>query len=1273
MLPRPILALLFVCVVLPVHADTFTLVSSGNWSSTAIWNQNGGPASRSPGSAAGTFDTVTMNLPGFDVDVDVALVEGVALSALCPGGTCTVDVTSGTLKLTGGGTLGGAATINIASSGTLELIGSTSIGSGGGSPAVNNAGTVRKEISWDVVPIAVPFHNSGTVSITAGMIEFLAGGTHTGQFLLAAPEGPELAFDGAHTFLPPSSLSGTGSISVTGTATLQGICNVDVLNVAGTVQLDGATPVAVKALGLFPLGRLEGTANVVVSGPLLSYWSSGDVAGSGTVTFQSGSELELWAPTNPIVISGRQVVLNGDAVVFGSANAIELQNGASITNNGNLDIDGIAEFAAGAGGGSFVNNGAFTITNGIPPWSVDTTNTGLADFIGGGLDSTAHYVQTGGETRLGYLASPFPIRIEGGSLTGNGFIAGHLVNDSVVVPTGAIGIEGDYTQTSSGTLEIELRGADQPHDYDRIDLSGTATLGGTIDVTLIDGYIPENGDVFRIIGDAFGNYSDEARTGTFATENLPAGLESRYLPNAYELRASPPKFANLSVTQTNSGTLANGQTATFTVAVHNAGPDAADGVILTAVTNGTVISANPAQGSCGGTNPITCQLGTLASGVTIAVTVQVRANASGALSHNVAVGSSAQDAFPSNNTDSSTLLVTAAADVSITISGPATAQGGELVTYTTVITNHGPDAAANVTVNNPLPPHLSFNTNSGGCTTAFPCSLGTLNASATTTITSLYVVNGSISGNVITNAATVSSPTFDPNSANNSAAAVTAGSCAGFTPSNLSPNGGNAPRAGKLSWDYVPGALYEVFLGPAGQGCSTFAGTSTDGELFYSGLNDGAYEWRVQATFGACETVSSACTTFNVAQSDLDFAISLVAGGVPIPGGEIVVAMVVDANFHMSEQPAFVARLTVPQGLEPMGSCNDGQSHYDPATRVITWNGRLDNPVLAQQSCPLWFRTGPSLPPGSSFTLNATLTMSTADANTSNNSATHTAAVAAAADLIVESTADVQRFKPGTNITYSIRVANTGPNDAPDVTIVDDLSAHETFLSFEQLSGPAMVLDASTDRTIRRRIPLLPAGGEATFRLVTRATPATGAADLFNRVTVASAILDLADGNNEKVVFTQAGPNADLASTSRRMESSSTELVPITISISNDGPDTVNNVVVHNAIIENGGQYDLVENVHYVSATPSQGTCSAPEIRQVFATPMPPPYWSLDCTLGTFAPGGKATIAILIEREPRSGSFRHTSFASPAQNDPNRANNGSHIDVSASRTRAVRK
>ena len=108
------------------------------------------------------------------------------------------------------------------------------------------------------------------------------------------------------------------------------------------------------------------------------------------------------------------------------------------------------------------------------------------------------------------------------------------------------------------------------------------------------------------------------------------------------------------------------------------------------------------------------------------------------------------------------------ADLEVVISPPAIAQPGTRIAYTVAVTNHGPDAANNVQLTSTTPAGLTFAGNSGDCTSAYPCTLGSLASGATRIVTTNLCVPHVYSGaNPITLTASASSAAFDSVAANN--------------------------------------------------------------------------------------------------------------------------------------------------------------------------------------------------------------------------------------------------------------------------------------------------------------------------------------------------------------------------------------------------------------------------------------------------------------------------------------------------------------------------
>ena len=96
-----------------------------------------------------------------------------------------------------------------------------------------------------------------------------------------------------------------------------------------------------------------------------------------------------------------------------------------------------------------------------------------------------------------------------------------MVNSGQIELTSLLTIQGNYTQTAQGTLNIAIGGTTAGTDYGQLNVTGLVTLDGTLNVALTNGYLPNAGDSFQVL--LFGSVS-----GDFAAENglnLGSGLQ----------------------------------------------------------------------------------------------------------------------------------------------------------------------------------------------------------------------------------------------------------------------------------------------------------------------------------------------------------------------------------------------------------------------------------------------------------------------------------------------------------------------------------------------------------------------------------------------------------------------------------------------------------------------------------------------------------------------------------------------------------------------------
>ena len=204
----------------------------------------------------------------------------------------------------------------------------------------------------------------------------------------------------------------------------------------------------------------------------------------------------------------------------------------------------------------------------------------------------------------------------------------------------------------------------------------------------------------------------------------------------------------------------------YTLTAHNAGPNDATGVTIhdSLPAGLDFIDASPGCDNQSGT--VTCDLGTLASGDSVSVTIDARTTAAlaGTVVGNLAtVSGNELDPNPANNQATATITVQPLVDLRLTkaVSNPSPPAGGP-VTYTLSLVNNGPSPATGVTITDPLPNGLSFvsaDPSQGSCSHAgqtVTCQLGTVAAGGSAVVMITADVAGSAAGATLQNTATAS-------------------------------------------------------------------------------------------------------------------------------------------------------------------------------------------------------------------------------------------------------------------------------------------------------------------------------------------------------------------------------------------------------------------------------------------------------------------------------------------------------------------------------------
>lgn len=214
----------------------------------------------------------------------------------------------------------------------------------------------------------------------------------------------------------------------------------------------------------------------------------------------------------------------------------------------------------------------------------------------------------------------------------------------------------------------------------------------------------------------------------------------------------------------------------YTLTVTNGGPNQATNVVLTDALPAGVTFQAATPGCSHSTGTVTCNLGNIPNMNQQAVTITVKPTTVGTLVNTAEVTSTEPDLNPADNTATASTNVSPVADLRLTKSDstdPVIA-GNNLV-YTLNVTNDGPSRATNVTLVDSLPAGVTFSSASAGCNNSngtVTCDLGDMNSGTNKQVTINVKVKSSTTTQ-LSNTASVSSDTHDPNTANNSETELT--------------------------------------------------------------------------------------------------------------------------------------------------------------------------------------------------------------------------------------------------------------------------------------------------------------------------------------------------------------------------------------------------------------------------------------------------------------------------------------------------------------------
>jgi hypothetical protein len=511
-----------------VEADTGTLelnLTGGGYISNATFIVGSGA----------TIDLITNN---YNMEIEGALTGTGGGTVLMSAGTLSSSYTTtfnfpGAMFQWAGGKLGDSYANNVSNINTMTVSGPVGIvgsfGNDGTMIQSGNGGINSGNIFYNYTNAVYDMQNDGGLSIgniyNYGLLE-KTGGTNTSviydNFFNYGPAGAvsvsaaTMAFTGVNNFFTNT------WFAISSNATLVFAPG----NANYPVEMEGAASASGGGTMVLSNGILTSDYPATLNFPgSMFQWLGGKIgSGSNPSTLTNIGVINVAAP---VAISG--ALANSGAMIQSGAGSIgagsDFYNGSggvyNIQNDSGLSI------------GNIYNHGLFEKTSGT------NTSTILGNFNDWGsiqapsgtlLFSNGTFTLNAGTFNLSSsLLCQSSIQENGGTITGVGAMGNPgdvsmTVSGGVLAPGnpfGTLSFLGHYgfSMSSPASFSVVLGGSNQ---FGQLQVpNASATVAGTLNVTLANGYAPAIGTQFQIV-------STGSRGGTFSTLNVPQGISVTY-------------------------------------------------------------------------------------------------------------------------------------------------------------------------------------------------------------------------------------------------------------------------------------------------------------------------------------------------------------------------------------------------------------------------------------------------------------------------------------------------------------------------------------------------------------------------------------------------------------------------------------------------------------------------------------------------------------------------------------------------------------------------
>jgi uncharacterized repeat protein (TIGR01451 family) len=726
--------------------------------------------------------------------------------------------------------------------------------------------------------------------------------------------------------------------------------------------------------------------------------------------------------------------------------------------------------------------------------------------------------------------------------------------------------------------------------------------------------------------------SPQARGVLTNTAEVTANELDRSWPNNSTQQTQPTIKADTEIVALGDPASVAGAPITYTLVITNKGPSEATGV---RVTNTLPLSVSFSQampmGACsGGGRVVTCDLGIMNRDVVSTVTIvgQVAPGVLGIITNTSRVSSLETDVNPANNWFTKTTNITTIANLSVSKrANPSTTIAGAGLTYTIMLTNSGPSDAHQIVLTDTLTGAGNFVSASSICTptaNVVVCRLDLANAS-TSTLTATVAVNPSAREALTNTVYVTSSIDYDLNLGDNTFTlttpvatladlwgikvgtplTVTAGGLLTYTIAVT--NSGPSTARGVVLTDALPYSVtYNAMLQSTGWTYSQTGSAITFTLSSDLGPGHGAFvSFRASVDSLARGTRTNTARVFSVepdpdgsnntlatttvitASADLEVAKTDWPN--PATAGATMLYTLVVTNHGPNTSVGVVLTDNVPMSMTAVSFLQGSCSGLHP----VVCN--LGNLAINQTATTIISGTLDPLARGA-LTNTANVAGSEFDSNTSNNSVTITTDVTVTTDLTIAKSESSDPVYAGEQLTYTLRITDTGPSGALNVLVTDTLPVTVTYASASDgcsLSGPVTVICSLPN--------LLPAQTHEFTIAVTVPASTTPGTILTNIAQVSTSDPETNPSNNTHSITTAVQRRADL----EIVKSDSPDpvaagaLLTYTLFVTNHGPSDVDSLTITDSLplsatavvtppgwTQNGNNLDYTTNLaHNASLT----------------------------------------------------------------------------------------